>query len=42
MSDLHVRDGITSIQPPLSQAVGYIVVLVVGVIVALGMCCDSG
>lgn len=42
MSDLHVRGGITTVQPPLSQAVGYVVVLVVGVIVAVGMCYDSG
>ncbi|CAL5874321.1 uncharacterized protein PFLUO_LOCUS8617 [Penicillium psychrofluorescens] len=37
MSDLHVRGGITTVQPPLSQAVGYVVVLVVGVIVAVVM-----
>ncbi|KAJ6068472.1 hypothetical protein N7499_010359 [Penicillium canescens] len=37
MSNLYVREGISSVQPPLSQAVGYIVVVVIGVIIALGM-----
>lgn len=37
MSKLHVRDGITTVQPPLSQAVGYIVVVLIGIIIALGM-----
>jgi hypothetical protein len=36
MSNLHVRDGISSVQPPLSQAVGYVVVAVIGVVIALG------
>jgi hypothetical protein len=33
---LYVREGISSVQPPLSQAVGYIVVVAIGVIIALG------
>ncbi|KAJ5253496.1 hypothetical protein N7505_012159 [Penicillium chrysogenum] len=37
MSSLHARDGISSVQPPLSQAVGYVVVVVIGVIIALVM-----
>ncbi|OQD82445.1 hypothetical protein PENANT_c021G04903 [Penicillium antarcticum] len=40
MSNLYVRDGVSSVQPPLSQAVGYVVVVVVvviGVIIALVM-----
>jgi hypothetical protein len=36
MSQLHVRDGISTVQPPLSQAIGYVVVVVIGVIIALG------
>jgi hypothetical protein len=36
MSSLHARDGISTVQPPLSQAVGYVVVVVIGVIIALG------
>jgi hypothetical protein len=36
MSNLVARDGISSVQPPLSQAVGYVVVVVIGVIIALG------
>lgn len=36
MSNLYVRDGISSVQPPLSQAVGYVVVAVIGVVIALG------
>ncbi|OGE55829.1 hypothetical protein PENARI_c004G00772 [Penicillium arizonense] len=37
MSNLYVREGISSVQPPLSQAVGYIVVVAIGVIIALVM-----
>ncbi|KAJ5733574.1 hypothetical protein N7493_002360 [Penicillium malachiteum] len=37
MSILHRRAEGSSVQPPLSQAVGYVVVLVVGVIIALVM-----
>ncbi|CAG7974690.1 unnamed protein product [Penicillium nalgiovense] len=37
MSSLHSRDGISTVQPPLSQAVGYVVVVVIGVIIALVM-----
>jgi hypothetical protein len=37
MSSLHVRDGISTVEPPLSQAVGYIVVVLIGIIIALGM-----
>lgn len=36
MSNLQTRDGVSSVQPPLSQAVGYVVVVVIGVVVALG------
>lgn len=36
MSKLQTRDGVSSVQPPLSQAVGYVVVVVIGVVVALG------
>jgi predicted neutral ceramidase superfamily lipid hydrolase len=36
MSNLQIRDGISTVQPPLSQAVGYVVVVVIGVIIALG------
>ena len=36
MSNLHTRDGVSTVQPPLSQAVGYVVVVVIGVIIALG------
>lgn len=36
MSSLQTRDGVSSVQPPLSQAVGYVVVVVIGVVVALG------
>lgn len=35
-SPLTARGGISSVQPPLSQAVGYVVVVVIGVIIALG------
>lgn len=37
---LYPRDGpasSTSIEPPLSQAVGYVVVVVIGLIIAIGM-----
>lgn len=37
MSILYARDGVSSVQPPLSQAVGYIIVVLIGVIIALGM-----
>ncbi|KAJ5538806.1 hypothetical protein N7494_008285 [Penicillium frequentans] len=37
MSNLQTRDGVSSVQPPLSQAVGYVVVVVIGVVVALVM-----
>lgn len=37
MTELRVRDGISTVQPPLSQAVGYIVVVLIGIIIALGM-----
>ncbi|KAJ5971644.1 uncharacterized protein N7479_001562 [Penicillium vulpinum] len=37
MSSLHARNGISTVQPPLSQAVGYVVVVVIGVIIALVM-----
>ncbi|KAJ5206392.1 Sodium/solute symporter [Penicillium cf. griseofulvum] len=37
MTSLHARDGISTVQPPLSQAVGYVVVVVIGVIIALVM-----
>lgn len=36
MSNLHVRNGMSTVQPPLSQAVGYVVVVVIGVVIALG------
>ena len=36
MSNLQARDGVSIVQPPLSQAVGYVVVVVIGVVVALG------
>jgi hypothetical protein len=31
-----INRGISTVQPPLSQAVGYVVVVVIGVIIALG------
>lgn len=35
---LHSRDATaTTIQPPLPQAVGYVIVVVVGMIIATGM-----
>ncbi|KAJ5087351.1 hypothetical protein N7456_010967 [Penicillium angulare] len=37
MSILHGRDGPASVQPPLSQAVGYVIVVVIGLIIALVM-----
>ncbi|KAJ5344498.1 hypothetical protein N7452_002502 [Penicillium brevicompactum] len=37
MSNLQARAGISTVQPPLSQAVGYVVVVVIGVIIALAM-----
>ncbi|KAJ5779799.1 Sodium/solute symporter [Penicillium paradoxum] len=37
MSNLYARDGPSTVQPPLSQAVGYVVVVVIGVIIALVM-----
>ncbi|KAJ5623541.1 hypothetical protein N7490_012146 [Penicillium lividum] len=37
MSNLKIRDGVVSVQPPLSQAVGYVVVVVIGLVVALVM-----
>ena len=36
MSFLYARDGVSSVQPPLSQTVGYIIVVLIGVIIALG------
>lgn len=36
MSNLQTRDGVSSVQPPLSQAVGFVIVVVIGVVVALG------
>lgn len=36
MSTLSARDGPSTVQPPLSQAVGYVVVVVIGAIIALG------
>ncbi|KAJ5125224.1 hypothetical protein N7526_007401 [Penicillium atrosanguineum] len=37
MADLLARNGISTVQPPLSQAVGYVIVVVVGLIIALVM-----
>ncbi|KAJ5138301.1 uncharacterized protein N7515_003149 [Penicillium bovifimosum] len=37
MSNLLARDGPSTVQPPLSQTVGYIVVVLIGAIIALGM-----
>ncbi|KAJ6126603.1 hypothetical protein N7523_002215 [Penicillium sp. IBT 18751x] len=37
MANLLARNGISTVQPPLSQAVGYIVVVVIGLIIALVM-----
>lgn len=34
MSNLYARDGISTVDPPLSQAVGYVVVVVIGIIIA--------
>lgn len=36
MNVLQARAGVSTVQPPLSQAVGYVVVVVIGVIIALG------
>lgn len=36
MANLLARNGISTVQPPLSQAVGYVVVVVIGLIIALG------
>lgn len=33
---LYARDGSTTIKPPLSQAVGYVVVVGIGLAIALG------
>lgn len=38
MVNLHARAAGSSVQPPLSQAVGYVVVVVIGVIIALCTC----
>lgn len=40
MSQFQTRDGISTVPPPLSQAVGYVVVVVIGVIIALGKTVD--
>ena len=37
MADLQARNGISTVQPPLSQAVGYVVVVVIGLIIAIGI-----
>ncbi|KAF3389606.1 hypothetical protein F1880_004471 [Penicillium rolfsii] len=37
MTGLHVHDGSFTVQPPLSQAVGYIVIVLIGIIIALVM-----
>jgi len=38
MADLHSRAGsATAVQPPLSQAVGYVIVVVVGLVIAFGI-----
>ncbi|KAJ5567768.1 hypothetical protein N7535_007074 [Penicillium sp. DV-2018c] len=37
MSKLLARDGPSTVEPPLSQTVGYIVVVLIGAIIALGM-----
>ncbi|KAJ5082987.1 hypothetical protein N7532_012030 [Penicillium argentinense] len=37
MAQLHSRDGISTVEPPLSQAVGYVVVVAIGIIVAFVM-----
>lgn len=34
MSNLYARNGISTVEPPLSQAVGYVVVVVIGVVIA--------
>ena len=40
MSQFQTRDGISTVKPPLPQAVGYVVVVVIGVIIALGKTAD--
>lgn len=40
MTGLQARDGGATIQPPLPQAAGYVVVVVLGLVVALGMLPD--
>lgn len=37
MSSLQTRAAPSAVQPPLSQAVGYVVVVAIGIIVALGL-----
>lgn len=37
MAELTARGGNVSVQPPLSQAVGYVIVVVIGLIIAFGM-----
>ncbi|KAK5787963.1 hypothetical protein VI817_010459 [Penicillium citrinum] len=37
MSTIHPRDGISTVEPPLSQAVGYVVVVVIGIVIAFIM-----
>lgn len=37
MAELMTRDGDESVQPPLSQAVGYVIVVVIGLIIAFGI-----
>lgn len=37
MTELTARGGNDSVQPPLSQAVGYVIVVVIGLIIAFGM-----
>ncbi|KAE8166927.1 Sodium:solute symporter family-domain-containing protein [Aspergillus tamarii] len=37
MAELMTRDGDESVQPPLSQAVGYVIVVVIGLIIAFVM-----
>ncbi|UDD56807.1 hypothetical protein AFCA_004331 [Aspergillus flavus] len=37
MTELTARGGNDSVQPPLSQAVGYVIVVVIGLIIAFVM-----
>lgn len=37
MSEIQARAAGASVQPPLSQAVGYVIVVVLGLIIAGGM-----